>query len=98
MTRPLPTARPRPARRAPSRLLAVTGTVAVTFAVSGCALWGLEGGPDAEGAATPPAAATAAPAVAATEGLTACSASRSPWTTSCGSPRRWFRRGRAGSS
>ncbi|GAA1401073.1 cupredoxin domain-containing protein [Catellatospora coxensis] len=68
MTRPLPTARPRPARRAPSRLLAVTGTVAVTFAVSGCALWGLEGGPDAEGAATPPAAATAAPAVAATEG------------------------------
>ncbi|GAB4054377.1 cupredoxin domain-containing protein [Catellatospora paridis] len=57
-----------PLLRTLSQLLALTGALASTFAVSGCALWGLEGGPDAEGAATPPAAATAAPAVQAVQG------------------------------
>lgn len=50
------------------RLLVLPAALALTFALSGCALWGLEGGPDAEGAATPPAAATAPPAVAAVQG------------------------------
>ncbi|WP_155370226.1 cupredoxin domain-containing protein [Catellatospora vulcania] len=54
--------------RAIPRLLTASGALAVTFALSGCALWGLEGGPDAQGAATPPAAVTAPPAVAAVLG------------------------------
>ncbi|MEU8077872.1 cupredoxin domain-containing protein [Catellatospora citrea] len=50
------------------RLPAVAVAIVSTFAVSGCALWGLEGGPGAEGAATPPAAATAPAAVQAVLG------------------------------
>ncbi|GIF95899.1 cupredoxin domain-containing protein [Catellatospora citrea] len=50
------------------RLPAVAVAIVSAFAVSGCALWGLEGGPDAEGAATPPAAATAPAAVQAVQG------------------------------
>jgi plastocyanin len=40
-----------------TRLLRCALAAALTAAVSGCSLWGLEGGPDAEGAALPSVAA-----------------------------------------
>jgi plastocyanin len=51
-----------------NRLAACSGALALSLALTGCSLWGLEGGPDAVGASLPPVAATEQAAVAAVPG------------------------------
>ncbi|GAA2372588.1 hypothetical protein Cme02nite_01100 [Catellatospora methionotrophica] len=53
----------------PYRPLSVLAAALVAAsALSGCALWGMEGGPDAAGASMPPVAVTAPPAAVAVQG------------------------------
>ncbi|MEV4411655.1 cupredoxin domain-containing protein [Catellatospora sp. NPDC049609] len=50
----------------PPRLATYAAALALTAALSGCSLWGLEGGPDAQGAALPSLAAQPEGVVATT--------------------------------